>query len=104
MFGIYKIENKSPNNQSSRAKQKYISDNSRPAVEKFVKLKNLLNDSSYVDRLHLNTCNTAIACNAERCMGSLFQPTKKVDVTQSKEDVIKAAVDLINQLFAFAKG
>ena len=70
--------------------------------EKFVKLRYLIDDSSYLDKLHHNT-HIKVSCNADRCMGSLLQATKTPHVKKSKEEIMKEAVDLINQFYASVK-
>ena len=108
------VNNSNPNSESSSPKPQTNStnhldalskcpiDNGGQKVDKFVKLKYLLDDSSYFDKLHHNS-HIKVSCNTERCMGSLLQATKTAHVKKTKEEVMKEAIDLINQFYASVK-
>ena len=71
--------------------------------EKPIKLKFLLDESTFSDRLHQKS-HEKISCNEERCMGSLLNTSKTPkDFRKSKEEIIEQATDFINQFYASVK-
>ncbi|CAL1541196.1 unnamed protein product [Lymnaea stagnalis] len=62
------------------------------------KLKNVLNDKTYVDTLHQRSFSP-VPCNTQRCMGSLMsqQAHRPPGVPRSQEELLVHATDFIDQ-------
>nr|BAF73722.1 nitric oxide synthase [Ambigolimax valentianus] len=72
--------------------------------KKFAKVKNLLDDKSYIDTLHQKVITT-VPCNSERCMGSLMsqQAHRAATTPRSCEELLVHAKDFIEQYYTSIK-
>ncbi|XP_059143081.1 nitric oxide synthase-like isoform X2 [Physella acuta] len=72
--------------------------------KKFAKVKNLLDERSYVDTLHQKAITT-VPCNSERCMGSLMsmQAHRAPGAPRSTEELLIHAKDFMEQYYTSIK-
>ncbi|CAG5122629.1 unnamed protein product, partial [Candidula unifasciata] len=72
--------------------------------KKFAKVKNLLDEKSYIDTLHQKVISP-VACTPERCMGSLLsqQAHRATGSPRSTEELLLQAKDFIEQYYTSIK-
>ncbi|KAH9512564.1 hypothetical protein Btru_038801 [Bulinus truncatus] len=67
-----------------------------------VKLRNFLDETTYIDTLHIDTFTT-LGCNSHRCLGAVKSEFTSADVLRKREDVISHAMDFLDQFYSSIK-